>query len=440
MADPNGLYVKFDDRDPNVVYDVFDHVWFDVSDSSAYNQTLSSTGNPGATVSFGFFGSEIVVVGSTAAPPNALAPELVNGGTVTHYVLDDNPSTYTSYTAPVQNASAVTFYSSGPLMGGRHSLTIVVVTASGDFPFFLDYFAVLPANETIQFMPTGTMSSSSTTSSSPSTSAASSSASSSQLSSNSEALAALDPKRIGAIVGGVLGGVVVLAALTMMIWFISVRRRRGWESRYSGVPRDALLDEDKNQPRRAGPESDLHATQIQPFLASPPLAAYADEPPSNAATVYTAQSHDPSAPITTPYGTHHASTLTGTDSLSPPRAPFTLPDIPRISVSSERVFTIANDAGTDANSEHDPQSPRTTPVPAGPLGKAVVAQDPVRVRSPPREPVRVHSDSGMRFDAESVISVQVQPRQPSDPTPEPPEDTADRSTLGSELPPGYTAS
>ncbi|KAJ2973735.1 hypothetical protein NUW54_g12010 [Trametes sanguinea] len=205
----------------------------------------------------------------------------------------------------------------------------------------------------------------------------------------------------------------------MMIWFISVRRRRGWESRYSGVPRDALLDEGKSQRRRAGPESDLYSTQIQPFLASPPLAAYTDGPTSNAATVYTAQPHDPSAPITTPYGTHHASTLT---------------------LSSERVFTIANNAGPGANSEHDAQSLDVTPVPAGAFGKAVVAQDPVQVRSPPRDPVRVHSDSGMRFDAESVISVQVQPRQPSDPTPEPPEDTADRSTLGSEVPPGYTAS
>ncbi|OSD03211.1 hypothetical protein PYCCODRAFT_1467076 [Trametes coccinea BRFM310] len=342
MADPDSLYVKYDDMDPNVVYDVFDHVWYDNENDEAYDNTLSSTVETGAMVTFDFFGSEIVVVGTTFASPDVLDLAVLGGGTVTHYILDESPNTYTAYAAPVENASSVTFYNSGPLIGGKHSLKIIVAAASDDFPFFLDYFAVLPANETISFLPSSTSSSSSLSS----TAIASSSASSSQLSSNS----ALDPKRIAAIVGGVLGGVLVLAALAMIIWFIRARRRRGWESRYTGLPRDALLDEDKGRPRRAIRESDLHAAQIEPFLAPPPGEAYADGPPSSGATAYETYPSDSSAPTTRPYGTPRAGTLTGTDGLRTPRMPLSLPDIPRITISSERVFPVANDAGTDADS------------------------------------------------------------------------------------------
>ncbi|KAJ8453478.1 hypothetical protein ONZ51_g13575 [Trametes cubensis] len=55
MPDADGSFVRFDDVDPSIRYDL-NYTWFDNYVEEAYNQTLSSTITIGAELQFDFFG------------------------------------------------------------------------------------------------------------------------------------------------------------------------------------------------------------------------------------------------------------------------------------------------------------------------------------------------------------------------------------------------
>ncbi|KAI0328511.1 hypothetical protein GY45DRAFT_997920 [Cubamyces sp. BRFM 1775] len=446
MPDPDGSFVKFDDVDPSIRYDV-NHTWYDNYDKETYNQTLSSTMDVGAELQFDFFGAQVIVVGASIAPPGPFSDTA--RGAISYYELDEDPNKFYGYACSMANATAVTFFDSGPLPSGRHTLKVMVAAVTVETPFFLDYIAVAQANASASetLTPVAPVESHSVTASGE---VASSTASSQQQggSAAGENIAELDPRRLAAIVGGIIGGLGVLAVLGVVAWTLCLRRRRRGSKgyRYSGFSSSAMIYDGRDK-RRAKRESDIRAAQIEPFLLPAPDDVFADGPPS--ASMHSAPGNGTSSDYTSPppHGPHLLASPPSS-AISKSALPTELGPIPRVSISSERVLTVVNGLVGPTNS------------PA--LNKAEEASLNARTDYGARS-VQYHLDSGVRFDTDSVASMpaSVSVSVPMHPhaTPQPPgppnltakntdagaaaeladQDRGDTSPLG-EVPPGYTVS
>ena len=168
-------------------------------------------------------GTSITVVG-------AIIPYITGPLPAAEYAIDgQSPATLT-----LANTSrpliGVTFYASPALANGTHVLTVNVTTATSNAPYLLDYLAVSNATHH------GAASvSSSTSASSSGSSGVSSSATSSSAGASGSPSAAADREAdakgagktpTGAVVGGVVGGLALVAALAAAAWWFWRRRRR----------------------------------------------------------------------------------------------------------------------------------------------------------------------------------------------------------------------
>ncbi|KAI0655217.1 hypothetical protein C8Q70DRAFT_453390 [Cubamyces menziesii] len=446
MPDADGSFVKFDDVDPNIRYDL-NHTWYDNYVEEAYNQTLSSTVAVGAELQFEFFGTQVIVVGASIAPPGPYSDTA--RGAISYYELDLDPNKFYGYACSMANATSVTFFDSGPLPSGKHTLKVMVASATAETPFYLDYIAVAQANGTLTAVaPLETHSRTATNSGGAASSTATPQQGDSAASGN---MTELDPRRLAAVVGGIIGGLGVLAAVGIVAWTLCLRRGgRGSNGYcYSGFSSAAMVYDGRSK-RYAKRESDIRAAQIEPFLL--PAASgdvFADSGSEHPAPVDGFSSGYASPP---PHGqgllpASSASSALGKFAPSPENDSF-----PRISIHSGRVLTVVNDTRI-------PHPGATGPAGARSLSKAEEARTDSRTDSGyGARSVQYHLDSGVRFDTGSVASVpaSVQAHPHASPPSlaargtraaataeivarETDQDRGDTSPLG-EVPPGYTVS
>ncbi|KAJ8487317.1 hypothetical protein ONZ51_g4270 [Trametes cubensis] len=427
MPDADGSFVRFDDVDPNIRYDL-NHTWYDNYVEEAYNQTLSSTVTVGAELQFDFFGTQVIVVGASIAPPGPYSDTA--RGAISYYELDLDPNKFYGYACSMANATSVTFFDSGPLPSGKHTLKVMVASATAETPFYLDYIAVAQANGTLTAVaPLETHSRTATNSGG----AVSSTATSQQGDSAAGgSIAELDPRRLAAIVGGIIGGLGVLAVVGIVAWTLCLRRRRRGSNGYcySGFSSAAMVYDGRSK-RYAKRELDIRAAQIEPFL----LPAASGDVFADSGSEHPAPGLLPASPASLAMGKFAAPSENDT--------------IPRISINSGRVLTVVNDTRI-------PRSGAMGQAGARLLSKAEEVRLGSRTDSGyGARSVQYHLDSGVRFDTDSVASmpasVQTHPHAPppslaargtraaATAARETDQDRGDTSPLG-EVPPGYTVS
>ena len=133
------------------------------------------------------------------------------------------------------NATSVTFFDSGPLPSGKHTLKVMVASATAETPFYLDYIAVAQANASATsgtLTPVAPVESHSVTATGSGGTASSTASSQQGGSAAGEDIAQLDPRKLAAIVGGIIGGLGVLAVVGIVAWTLCLRRRRRGSNRY----------------------------------------------------------------------------------------------------------------------------------------------------------------------------------------------------------------
>ncbi|KAJ7441116.1 hypothetical protein FB451DRAFT_1299070 [Mycena latifolia] len=174
----------FDDRDPRILYTP---PWRPFGSDADFQHTSQESSAPGDSFSLEFEGTSISYYGGLTSSDDGLliASIVLDGGSPMPFTAPSNPP------APQNNL----IFTSGTLAPGNHSL---VVTSESTATIWTDYFLVTPD--------TGTSAPSSV--SSPS----------GTLSNNAVP--------VGAIVGGILSGAVIIALVALAI-FLYKRRRRG---------------------------------------------------------------------------------------------------------------------------------------------------------------------------------------------------------------------
>ncbi|KAI9062576.1 hypothetical protein FKP32DRAFT_1593237 [Trametes sanguinea] len=193
--------------------------------SDAYEGTLAVTAKPGMSFELTFYGRIVQVYG-------AVMPWLSGQQPSAEYSIDGDPEV--NPVLPGARAeSNITFYVSSLLPLDFHTLTVTVVNASGDGPFLFDYlvYGFLDASEdpnppnASSTAAAAQNTSSSTSSSFTSTSSLAAPASSS--SGSSPQSPAVKPSfPVVPVVGGVVGGIVVLALASAAIYWLCRRRGR----------------------------------------------------------------------------------------------------------------------------------------------------------------------------------------------------------------------
>ncbi|KAH9848256.1 hypothetical protein C2E23DRAFT_889287 [Lenzites betulinus] len=184
-----------------------------------YNDSLSSVQSPGGNVEFHFKGTQIAVFGSVI-PFAANLPPAVSWYSV-------NGADFTKYTAPnvSDTANGVNFYTSPALPLAEHVLTINVTTANEGSDYYLDWieYNVSARDGGASSVSSGSQSSTALPGSSASA-AETSSSSAPPTSAPAENAVRTKAAPVGAIAGGVVGGVVLIlcAVLALLAW----RRRK----------------------------------------------------------------------------------------------------------------------------------------------------------------------------------------------------------------------
>ena len=145
---------------------------------------------------------------------------------VSSYVLDSQlVNTYTAPNLTGDEADGLMFFNSGQLPVNTHSLTVTVQSASLDYPFLFDYLIFTPAptlsSDALPLTTTSSSTSSSSTSlvgSGLSFTSSSSSTSASQQPTG-VAGASHSSSKLGPILGGVFGGIGLVAIAAVLLWW-----------------------------------------------------------------------------------------------------------------------------------------------------------------------------------------------------------------------------
>ncbi|KAI0832809.1 hypothetical protein BC628DRAFT_1335812 [Trametes gibbosa] len=362
----------------SVNIDDYDSADIDYQNPSLWNHQIGQQNVQGGTYTAGFTnavakftfnGSEVLVFGVANPPPanhtNLLAPSIsfsIDGGT---------PNVVSS--PPVKSPQySYQFYDSHSLPAGQHTLQILVNNGEEDWPFVLDY---------IQYSPL-LSSTPSPASSSPGTSA---SASTTGISTPSEAANVSHKSHpVGAIVGGVIAGVVGLSLLAFVLWFCFFRVRMQYSYKYHAATKVDLLDQ----------EPKPHVPSIHPSTTVFESSYAGDERPfPSQHQSYGADSIYASTEPARAFSPDFTSSRPSSPSLGPgtPPAMLARPGTPPAVFHTGPTTTVLYPPGS------------TAPVVPSPLGKAAAAAaggegDAASVRSTAPVPVTLfHADSGIRF-------------------------------------------
>ena len=241
MPDPGtGAFVVVDDHDIQSITYATQDKWFQAFINQAYSGTVTD-GVAGAKASVEFegahadsalaegthcsVGTAVAVVGLATTVENVDPPAAqfsIDGNVLQQTTAPNNGST---------NFSFIYFQQDGLDTSSPHTLEIDVLNATENYPFVMDYILYLPVQGA-----TPTASQSIITTFLPAPSGAGDSQGSS-----SKAVP------VGPIVGGVIGGLALIVATAIAIWFLCFRRRQSTGRAYfyaaSAKPGD-LLDEE----------------------------------------------------------------------------------------------------------------------------------------------------------------------------------------------------
>ncbi len=240
-------FVVADDHDiQSIDYSQTPDVWFQQFLDGAYQGTITG-GVAGAKASFKFAGMSAQLSHTTWAHHfKGTALGVVGVATTSHtsgppaarFSIDGQVVQTT--TAPNNGSDNYSFdyLDVDGLDSTSHVLEIDVLNATGDYPFYMDYILYLPvqgvsptASQVIitTFLPAPTSSSS------------------------QEASTGKSSVPVGPIVGGVVGGLAVIVAACIAIWFLCFRRRRSTGQAYfyaaHAKPGDLLDEEGSYLPR-----------------------------------------------------------------------------------------------------------------------------------------------------------------------------------------------
>ncbi|KAJ7580154.1 hypothetical protein C8J56DRAFT_896755 [Mycena floridula] len=174
--------------------------------------TLHVTSTPGDSVTFAFTGTELMLYGIMANGTSASFSYTIDNGNEHHATV--SPSTIFAFS----DFFNLLIVDTGSLLEGEHTVTVTLTDTS--FFWGVDYFVYRPSFTSLATMPKVTphlpvtSSSTSTSSSSSSTGTAAS------------VSVASKTNNTGAIAGGVVGGVVVIAILAFLMFWLLRRKRR----------------------------------------------------------------------------------------------------------------------------------------------------------------------------------------------------------------------
>lgn len=200
---------------------VFDGEWTHLFGiDSAANGTLTYTPASSSSVSFRFNGKQFHAyrihhlrsfadrrVGTSVGVSGAMVPLNGTAPTTSVYSVDgEHTATLTSFDNITVTTYGVTFYLAQALSAGEHTLVINVTHTTGNTPYLLDYIGYIP----LPSAPATSQPVGQTGSPAPSHSSKSS-------------------VPVGPIVGGVIGGVIVLASLAVGLWWLYFRRSESEE-------------------------------------------------------------------------------------------------------------------------------------------------------------------------------------------------------------------
>ncbi|GJE84368.1 hypothetical protein PsYK624_004440 [Phanerochaete sordida] len=208
--------------------------WSDLTsgNKAINNGTLKELDASGGGFFFEFTGSQVQVYGVV----RPLAAHKTYVATSSTYSVDGNE--LNTFTSPnlTQEADGIMLFNSGSLPINSHQLTVSVDSASEDYPYLLDYIVFIPAPTLSSNAISFTVGSSSASSSSSSlvNTALSFSGTSTSCTSFGYAghtgapqydVATSHSSHVGPIVGGVIGGVALLAILFGLLFWCLKRRK-----------------------------------------------------------------------------------------------------------------------------------------------------------------------------------------------------------------------
>ncbi|RPD63362.1 hypothetical protein L227DRAFT_387075 [Lentinus tigrinus ALCF2SS1-6] len=213
----NPQYVNVTDQISTEAYD-----YVQTAQLSAYNQSLADITTPRWSFSYRFQGTRITVFG-------VVIPYISGPLPAAQYAVDGTGFNTSSVPNTTRILTGAKFYTSEYFPFGFHTLTVNVTTATDNAPYLFDYLAI----DTTDPPASSTSSSSSTTSSSSHTSS-SASPSGSDIALHTQG-ASKSNAPTGAIVGGVIGGVVLLSAIAIGAWWLWKKNRTYDQSTYAYV-------------------------------------------------------------------------------------------------------------------------------------------------------------------------------------------------------------
>ncbi|KAI0942803.1 hypothetical protein AcW1_002587 [Taiwanofungus camphoratus] len=193
--------------------------------SKIYGSTLSEVYGP-CNAMFSFYGTQVWVMGTVMPSTSDSTPP------VSLYSIDGG--NFVSYQAPSMEieADGMTFFASEDLSQGHHTLYIEVNQASEVAPYMLDSISYTPISE-----PQSSFSSSLSSSTSSVASPSQPSPSSSLNGTGRHSTSPDSSNATGAIVGGVVGGLLTLAGALLVLYYCS--RRRPESYKYKAMRRDS---------------------------------------------------------------------------------------------------------------------------------------------------------------------------------------------------------
>ncbi|KAF5335827.1 hypothetical protein D9611_009656 [Ephemerocybe angulata] len=198
--------LEIDDQDPNILYRPTSS-WETKGRARGFNRTTRWTGTKGATLQVGFIGTRVEVFGSISPRSNTRRPPLSS------YIVDNNKRTYKTYTGlplDVETQYKVSFYIQENLSPDVVHQLLIRNDEEEDY-FWIDFIRII--GDRVEIAPA--LSATATPATPPITT-------DTQV---TEQVDKAKPISVGAIVGGVLGGIVLLAFIVAAIYF-SARRRR----------------------------------------------------------------------------------------------------------------------------------------------------------------------------------------------------------------------
>ncbi|KAK7688892.1 hypothetical protein QCA50_007583 [Cerrena zonata] len=316
-------------NDPSISYE---GVWATVQSQGASVHASACAGGQ-TSFSYTFSGTQISIVGGLLVPKLNDTDALVS----TYSIDNSTPFTYRAPTNITADTGDVEFYTSPVLSDGQHTLFANVTSCSSNHLYIMLSILYVPSSITSVASASRTVISSFPTSSN-------------TVSGSSESHSSTP---VGAIVGGVIGGVALLIISAIAIWFFCFRPRHGQPYFYKSAEAGDLLSQEVKPFNVPGPQS-------------PPSTA--SSPPSQGPNSYYAPTFAPASPPASDTG--GSSTYGGGSGTAHTRQSF----------APSTTLSVANPGLTVRSSPNQPQS------------KAAEAG----LLSVPQE-ATYHADSGVRF-------------------------------------------